>query len=95
MNKSETVKARIEPGLKTQGEAILAEIGLSATDAITMFFRQVVMHGGLPFDAKIPNQETLEAIREVRDPEKRKKLSSYTDVDAMRKDIFADADTDT
>ena len=39
MPKTEVVKARMEPDLKSEGEAILSAIGLSTTDAITMFFK--------------------------------------------------------
>ncbi len=65
MAKTETVKARIEPGLKSEGEAVLSAIGLNTTEAITMFFRQVVMHQGLPFDAKIPNAETIKVLEDA------------------------------
>jgi len=60
--KTDTVKARIEPELKVQGEAVLSAIGLNTTEAITMFFRQIVMHRGLPFDVKIPNVETIKVL---------------------------------
>ncbi len=72
MAKTETVKARIEPELKLEGEAVLAAIGLNTTEAITMFFRQIVMHKGLPFEAKIPNAETVKVLK---DAEKGKGLS--------------------
>jgi len=77
MAKTETLRTRMEPELKTQGEAILSAIGLSTTDAITMFFKQIVMHQGLPFEAKIPNDETLEAFREAK--EEPEKLLRYPD----------------
>jgi len=65
MAKTETVKARIEPSLKLEGEAVLAAIGLNTTEAITMFFRQVVMRQGLPFDAKIPNTATVKVLQDA------------------------------
>ena len=71
MAKSETLRTRMEPELKAQGEAVLSAIGLSTTEAITMFFRQIVMRQGLPFEAKILDDETLEAFREAKEtPEK-------------------------
>ena len=71
MAKTETLRTRMEPSLKIQGEAVLTTIGLSTTEAITMFFRQVVMQQGLPFEAKIPNTKTLEAFKEATEtPEK-------------------------
>lgn len=66
MAKTETVKARIEPSLKSEGEAILSAIGLNTTEAITMFFRQIVMHKGLPFEAKIPDAETIKVLEDAK-----------------------------
>ena len=64
MNKTAKISARIEPELKHQGETIFSIIGLSTSDAITLFFRQVVMHQGLPFEVKIPNEKTIKALSE-------------------------------
>ena len=69
MAKTETIRARVEPGLKQQAEAVLGELGLSATEAITLFYRQVTMHRGLPFEVKIPNAETAEALRQAEEGE--------------------------
>ncbi len=68
MPRSAKISSRIDPELKAEGDAILSAIGLSASDAITMFYRQIVMQKGLPFSANIPNEETLEAMRQARDP---------------------------
>ena len=55
MPKSANVYARIEPALKEQAETILNALGLSSSGAITMFYRQIVMQKGLPFDVKLPS----------------------------------------
>jgi len=61
----------VEPELKAEGEVVLSAVGFSTTAAVTLFFRQVVMHRGLPFEAKIPNDETLKAFKEAKEsPEK-------------------------
>ncbi len=67
MTKTATVRARIEPGLKRDAEAVLSELGLSTSEAITLFLRQVTLRQGLPFPVQIPNQETRKAITEARD----------------------------
>lgn len=54
MAKSANLYARIEPELKEQAEAILNALGIPASNAITMFYRQIVLHNGLPFEAKLP-----------------------------------------
>ncbi len=58
MSKSAMVRARIEPELKEGAEKILGRIGLNATQAITLFYKQVELHQGLPFDIAIPSQTT-------------------------------------
>ena len=55
MTKSANLYARIEPDLKENAEAILNVLGISASSAITMFYKQIVMHNGIPFELKIPN----------------------------------------
>jgi DNA-damage-inducible protein J len=59
------ISVRIDHATKAAAENIFSLMGLSATDAIRMFYRQVVMHHGLPFPAKIPNEETLAAFEEL------------------------------
>jgi DNA-damage-inducible protein J len=59
------INARIEPKLKKRAEAVFDKIGLSTTDAVTMFLTQVVAQDGLPFEAKVPNRETIRAIEEL------------------------------
>ncbi|MEX2531066.1 MAG: type II toxin-antitoxin system RelB/DinJ family antitoxin [Gemmatimonadota bacterium] len=64
MAKDATARARMDPDLKAEAERILAECGLNATQGINLFYRQVVLRQGLPFDVRIPNAESREAIRE-------------------------------
>jgi DNA-damage-inducible protein J len=63
--KSGFINARIEPKLKKSAEAVLDKIGLSTTDALTIFLKQVVAHKGMPFPVKIPNRETIKAMRDA------------------------------
>lgn len=58
MPKSANLYARIEPDLKEQAETILNALGIPASNAITMFYKQIVLHNGIPFDLKIPNHPT-------------------------------------
>jgi len=63
--KSAMVRARIEPELKTKAEKYFDILGLSTTQAITLFFKQVELHRGLPFEINIPNTETITAMEEI------------------------------
>ena len=67
MAKTEMIRARVEPELKREAEQLFSALGLSATEAITLFYKQVTMHRGLPFDVRIPNAETMEALNQARD----------------------------
>ena len=66
MDKTEAIQIRVEPEIKREAEEVFEALGLSATEAITLFYRQVALCQGLPFTVKIPNAETREAIRQAR-----------------------------
>ena len=80
MPKTDMIRARVEPGLKRDVEEVFSALGLSTTEAITLFYKQVVVHHGLPFDVRIPNRETLEAITDAR---KREELTEYGSFDEL------------
>jgi DNA-damage-inducible protein J len=65
MAKSAIIRARIEPELKEEAETIFNELGLSITEAITLFYRQVKLVKGLPFEVRIPNQTTLQTFQDT------------------------------
>lgn len=65
MSKNAMVRARMEPGLKEDAERILEEIGLNATQAITLFYKQVELHQGLPFDLVIPSETTQRTFKKT------------------------------
>ena len=81
MAKTETIRARVEPRLKCQAEEVFSEIGLSPTEAITLFYTQVTLHQGLPFAVKVPNAETIEALRQARS---REGLAEYADLEDIK-----------
>ena len=57
--KSSNVAARVEPEIKEQAEAILSQLGISASSGINMFYRQVILWRGLPFRPSIPASRPL------------------------------------
>ena len=84
MSKTERIEARIESDLKQAAEAVFSKLGVSPSDAIRIFYKQVELHQGFPFDVQIPNAETLAAIEEVeKHPER---LKRYNSVDEMFED---------
>jgi DNA-damage-inducible protein J len=65
MSKTAMVRARIEPNLKEKAESVLSDLGLSPTQAITIFYRQVELRKGLPFDVVIPNKITQKTFNDT------------------------------
>jgi len=65
MAKEAMIRARIEPQLKGEVESIFQELGLSITDAITLFYQQVRLHRGLPFEVRIPNEITRRTFEDT------------------------------
>ena len=57
MTKTANLYARIEPELKTEAESILSGLGVPVSNAINMFYRQIVIHRGLPLP--LPSQQPL------------------------------------
>lgn len=65
MTKSAMIRARVDPALKEDVEDIFEALGLSATQAITLFYRQVRWVRGLPFEVRIPNDVTVKIFEET------------------------------
>jgi len=63
MRKSAMIRARVEPELKEEVEKIFRELGLTTTEAITLFYHQVKTRKGIPFEIAIPNETTLETAK--------------------------------
>jgi DNA-damage-inducible protein J len=65
MAKTGMIRARTEPGLKSNVERILKKLGMTSTEAINLFYRQIQLRKGLPFDVRIPNKTTLETFKKT------------------------------
>lgn len=65
MAKEAMIRARIEPQLKAEVEDIFEELGLSITEAVTLFYKQVKLNRGLPFEVRIPNETTLKTFQDT------------------------------
>jgi DNA-damage-inducible protein J len=65
MSKTATVRARLEPTLKDRAERVFHRLGLNPTQAITVFYRQVELRGGLPFDVAIPTPTTRRTFEDT------------------------------
>ncbi len=65
MNKTSTITVRLDPQVKQNAEAVLKALGLTTSQAVNLFFTQVSLNRGIPFDVHIPNKATAEAIKRI------------------------------
>jgi addiction module RelB/DinJ family antitoxin len=82
-----TINTKIAPDLKKHADAVLASIGLSQNQAITMFYRQLVALQKLPFNIyesqqNTPNKITIDAINEDISTQQR-----FKSVDDLMQDL--------
>ena len=85
------VNVRIDSKLKKEAEEIFTALGISASSAINMFYRQVVRTNGIPFElkAEIPNKETVEAIEEADQiAKKQKNTKTFSTVEEIMDDLI-------
>ncbi|MDY6989637.1 MAG: type II toxin-antitoxin system RelB/DinJ family antitoxin [Thermodesulfobacteriota bacterium] len=80
MSKTATVRARIEPDLKDKAEHVFRKLGLTTTQAIRLFYKQVELRNGLPFDIAIPTEATR---RTFDDTDAGRRLIVCEDADDM------------
>lgn len=88
--KTSNFYARIEPEVKEEAESILAALGISASNAINMFYKQIILNRGIPFEVKIPPVRPVN-VAEISETELEK---GYADMKAGKtksaKQAFAD-----
>lgn len=61
-----TTSIKLNPTVKKHAQSVFNDLGITMSDAINIFLKQVELHKGIPFDIKIPNKETQKAIKEAR-----------------------------
>ena len=59
MAKTANLYARIEPEVKEEAENILSSLGISVSSAINMFYKQIILQRGIPFELKLPDEHSL------------------------------------
>jgi len=67
MSKTATLTIRLDPMVKKQAQKVLDKLGITTSQAITMYFKQISLENGLPFRAHIPNEETDRILKEAFD----------------------------
>jgi len=84
MSKTASVRARIEPELKTEVEGILSELGLTVSETVQLLYRQIKLRRGVPFEVRVPNAlnaRTLKSSKKGRGVKRfRSKKELYADL---------------
>ena len=60
--KTANLYARIEPEVKDQAESILSSLGIPVSNAINMFYKQIILQRGLPFEVKLPTPQPVNMV---------------------------------
>ena len=90
MAKTSSMHIRIEPEVKKEVEKILSNLGMTSTEAINIYLRQIILNSGIPFEIKQPqfSNEMLEAIEEAEEMEKHPdKHKSFETVEEFMEDL--------
>lgn len=84
-----TMNIRVDSDVKNNAKKIFAELGMDLTTAVNIFLRQSIREHGIPFELKlrVPNDETLEAIRQVNNKENLSK--SFSSISELMEDLNA------
>jgi DNA-damage-inducible protein J len=78
--KTEMIHARIDPRLKKSAERVFSAVGISTTEAVRIFLKQVELHNGLPFPVSMPNEETVAAMKDANRPATLKRYRSFREL---------------
>ena len=84
MAKTANLYARIEPELKEQAESILTALGIPASNAITMFYKQIILQRGIPFEMKLPESKPVDMSSLTKEQLDAELQKGYDDVAAGR-----------
>ena len=83
MTENAVVRARIDSEIKEEASAVLATMGLTVSDAFRLMMTRIAREKALPFEPLIPNDETIEAMKEAR----RGQLKSFDNVEELMADL--------
>lgn len=90
MNKTSMIHIRVQPEIKAEAEEILNNLGMTTTEAVNIYLKQIILNCGLPFKVRTPkfSDEMLEAIAEAEEIEKHpENYKSYNSVEEFMEDL--------
>ena len=87
MAANQLVQARIDGALKEEAAAVLAAIGLTVSDFVRIGLTRVAMEKAMPFEPLIPNETTIQAMKDARTG----RVTKSENLEALFRDLNADA----
>ena len=84
MANTSMIHARVDAETKSQAQSVLSSLGMTLSEAIVLYLRQIAFHRGIPFEVKIPNELTLRTIEKSQRGEE---LHEASTVDEMFKEL--------
>jgi DNA-damage-inducible protein J len=94
MSNTALIQARIEPELKNDVDLILGDNGLDIPTAIRMYFAKIRQVGGIPFDVRTYNAETIAAMEETNRISRDPSVKSYGSFAELMTDLDLDDDSE-
>ena len=82
--KTTTVTVRMDPKVKSKALKVLDKLGITTSQAVSMYFTQISEEQGLPFRPHIPNAETLQAMHDLQD---RRNIKTFDTPEDLFKDL--------
>lgn len=65
----------LDASMKEKAQEIFKTYGMGLSDAFNMFLSQSVLERGIPFQVKIPNDVTLQAMQDAEDGKNMEEVS--------------------
>ena len=84
-NKKIRTNIYLDANIKKKAQEIFKQYGMGLSDAFNIFLSQVVMEKGIPFQIKIPNDETIQVIKDAREGKNMTKVS----LEELKKEVGA------
>ena len=84
------INFRVDADLKKEAESLFSDLGINMTNAMTMFLKQAVRTQRIPFEiSRVPNPETLAAMKEAELIAKDSSVKGYGNVEDLISDLNA------
>lgn len=87
MASNTVVRARIDEHIKEEASVVLAAMGLTVSDAFRIMLTRIAREKALPFEPLVPNEKTIQAMKDARSGVN---MKSFKNADDLMADLNAD-----